>query len=165
MVPVLLPSPLTLGLSRQRWQWQRQQNWNHHVGIAIAIAIGIFWTIPMAMAMAMATTTKPSIYLRRIAPSPPWRPPGTRQRPGRCPQQQAEIIPGKNCLNRCCLHCSPRLTHRQKLVLWSDLPVFTITEKAPAAPTRAFSWLKAPTRAFAFKTLLRQNAKRALIPR
>ena len=31
-------------------------------------------------------------------------------------------------------------------------PVFTITEKAP---TRAFSWLKAPTSAFTFKTLLR----------
>ena len=29
-------------------------------------------------------------------------------------------------------------------------PVFTITEKAP---TRAFSWLKAPTSAFTFKTL------------
>ena len=31
-------------------------------------------------------------------------------------------------------------------------PVFTITEKAP---TRVFSWLKAPTSAFTFKTLLR----------
>ena len=30
-------------------------------------------------------------------------------------------------------------------------PVFTITEKAP---TRAFSWLKVPTSAFTFKTLL-----------
>ena len=36
-------------------------------------------------------------------------------------------------------------------------PVFTITKKAP---TRAFSWLKAPTSAFTFKTLLRHNAKR-----
>ena len=34
----------------------------------------------------------------------------------------------------------------------------TITEKAP---TRAFSWLKAPTSAFTFKTLLRHYAKRA----
>ena len=33
---------------------------------------------------------------------------------------------------------------------------FTITEKAP---TRAFSWLKAPTSAFTFKTLLRHYAK------
>ena len=33
----------------------------------------------------------------------------------------------------------------------------TITEKAP---TRAFSWLKAPTSAFTFKTLLRHYAKR-----
>ena len=39
---------------------------------------------------------------------------------------------------------------------------FTITEKAPAT---AFSWLKAPTSAFAFKTLLRHYAKRALTPR
>ena len=38
----------------------------------------------------------------------------------------------------------------------------TITEKAP---TRAFSWLKAPTSAFTFKTLLRHYAKRALTPR
>ena len=38
----------------------------------------------------------------------------------------------------------------------------TITEKAP---TRAFSWLKAPTSAFTFKTLLRHYARRALIPR
>ena len=38
----------------------------------------------------------------------------------------------------------------------------TITEKAP---TRAFSWLKAPTSAFTFKILLRHYAKRALTPR
>ena len=38
----------------------------------------------------------------------------------------------------------------------------TITEKAP---TRAFSWLKAPTSAFTFKTLLRHYAKQALTPR
>ena len=37
----------------------------------------------------------------------------------------------------------------------------TITEKAS---TRAFSWLKAPTSAFTFKTLLRHYAKQALIP-
>ena len=42
----------------------------------------------------------------------------------------------------------------------------TITEKAPTfnqekAPTRVFSWLKAPTSAFTFKTLLRHYAKRA----
>ena len=33
------------------------------------------------------------------------------------------------------------------------------------APTRAFSWLKAATTAFTFKTLLRHYAKWALIPR
>ena len=38
----------------------------------------------------------------------------------------------------------------------------TITEKAPS---RAFSWLKAATTAFTFKTLLRHYAKRALTPR
>ena len=44
---------------------------------------------------------------------------------------------------------------RLKVVLCSapsvPQPVFTITEKAP---TRAFSWLKAPTSAFTFQTLL-----------
>ena len=39
---------------------------------------------------------------------------------------------------------------------------FTITEKARF---RAFSWLKAPTSALTFKTLLRHYAKRALTPR
>ena len=39
---------------------------------------------------------------------------------------------------------------------------FVITEKAP---TRDFSWLKAATTAFTFKTLLRHYAKRALTPR
>ena len=39
--------------------------------------------------------------------------------------------------------------------------VFTVTEKAP---TRAFSWLKAPTSTFTFKTLLRHYAKQALTP-
>ena len=37
-----------------------------------------------------------------------------------------------------------------------------ITEKAP---TRAFSWLKAATTAFTFKTLLRHYPKQALTPR
>ena len=40
--------------------------------------------------------------------------------------------------------------------------VLTITEKAPI---RAFSWLKATTSAFTFKTLFRHYAKRALTPR
>ena len=38
----------------------------------------------------------------------------------------------------------------------------TITEKAPI---RAFSWLKAATTAFTFKTLLRHYAKKVLTPR
>ena len=44
----------------------------------------------------------------------------------------------------------------------SSIRRFAITEKAP---TRAFSWLKAPTSAFTFKTLLRHYAKQALTPR
>ena len=47
---------------------------------------------------------------------------------------------------------------RKSIHLWSC----TITEKAL---TRAFSWLKAPTTAFTFKTLLRHYAKQALTPR
>ena len=39
--------------------------------------------------------------------------------------------------------------------------VFTITEKAP---TRAFSWSKAPKSAFTLKTLLKHYAKWALNP-
>ena len=44
----------------------------------------------------------------------------------------------------------------------SSIRRFVITEKAP---TRAFSWLKAATTAFTFKTLLRHYAKQALTPR
>ena len=44
----------------------------------------------------------------------------------------------------------------------SSIRRFVITEKAP---TSAFSWLKAATTAFTFKTLLRHYAKRALTPR
>ena len=44
----------------------------------------------------------------------------------------------------------------------SSIRRFVSTEKAP---TRAFSWLKAATTAFTFKTLLRHYAKRALTPR
>ena len=48
----------------------------------------------------------------------------------------------------------------------SSIRRFVITEKAPTrAPTRAFSWLKAATTAFTFKTLLIHYAKRALTPR
>ena len=44
----------------------------------------------------------------------------------------------------------------------SSIRRFVITEKAP---TRAFSWLKAATTAFTFKTILRHYAKQALTPR
>ena len=43
----------------------------------------------------------------------------------------------------------------------SSIRRFVIMEKAPS---RAFSWLKAATTAFTFKTLLRHYAKRALTP-
>ena len=43
----------------------------------------------------------------------------------------------------------------------SSIRRFVITEKAP---TKAFSWLKAATTAFTFKTLLRHYANRALTP-
>ena len=45
----------------------------------------------------------------------------------------------------------------------SSIQRFVITEKAPTR--RAFSWLKAATTAFTFKTLLRHYAKQALTPR
>ena len=44
----------------------------------------------------------------------------------------------------------------------SSIRRFVITEKAP---TRAFSWLKAATTAFTFKTLLSHYAKQVLTPR
>ena len=44
----------------------------------------------------------------------------------------------------------------------SSIRRFVITEKVP---TRAFSWLKAASTAFKFKTLLRNYAKWALTPR
>ena len=69
----------------------------------------------------------------------------------------------------CHLHNNGATIHRalESTVVLCSAPsvpqlVFTITEKAP---TRAFSWLKATTSAFTFKTLLRHYAKRALTPR
>ena len=65
-----------------------------------------------------------------------------------------------------CLRASTGTGTEYLLVLCSapsvPQPVFTITEKAP---TRAFSWLKAATSAFTFKTLLRHYAKQALTHR
>ena len=72
------------------------------------------------------------------------------------------VIPLCSVKLRGILLTSPQL----QLVLCSapsiPQPVFTITEKAP---TRAFSWLKALTSAFTFKTILRHYAKLALTPR
>ena len=57
-----------------------------------------------------------------------------------------------------CLH--PGLSGLVQVSAWkSSIRRFVITEKAT---TRAFSWLKAATTAFTFKTLLRHYAKRAL---
>ena len=64
-----------------------------------------------------------------------------------------------------------RHTHAKNVRMWPSRTgphtthhthTFTITEKAP---TRALSWLKAPTSAFTFKTLLRHYAKQVLTPR
>ena len=55
-----------------------------------------------------------------------------------------------------------QLTHYLLVFQTNAIQRFVITEKAP---TRAFSWLKAATTAFTFKTLLRHYAKRALTPR
>ena len=62
-------------------------------------------------------------------------------------------------------HTGPRYWYCRSLVTSaskSSIRRFVITEKAP---TRAFSWLKAATTAFTFKTLLRHDAKWALTPR
>ena len=58
-------------------------------------------------------------------------------------------------------HCPAMRSSAVKRSIGSTT-VCTITEKAA---TRAFSWLKAPTSAFTFKTLLRHYAKWALTPR
>ena len=55
-----------------------------------------------------------------------------------------------------------QLTHYLLVFQTKAIQRFVITEKAP---TRAYSWLKAATTAFTFKTLLRHYAKRALTPR
>ena len=52
---------------------------------------------------------------------------------------------------------------RVSISAWkSSIRRFVMTEKAP---TKAFSWLKAATTSFTFKTLLRHYAKRTLTPR
>ena len=57
---------------------------------------------------------------------------------------------------------SPRPAHGARLELFKiNRQSCTITEKAP---TRAFSWSKAPTSAFTFKTFLRHYNKQALTP-
>ena len=65
--------------------------------------------------------------------------------------------------------CVGQLNNVMHLQVWvvttaskSSIRRFVITEKAP---TRAFSWLKAATTAFTFRTLLRLYAKWALTPR
>ena len=50
-------------------------------------------------------------------------------------------------------YCAAQVSSHWLVELCED---FTITEKAP---TRAFSWLKAPTSALTFRTLLRDYAK------
>ena len=61
------------------------------------------------------------------------------------------------------LHNNARYSHDYVAVSASKSSIrrFVISEKAPTTP---FSWLKAATTAFTFKTLLRHYAKRALTP-
>merc|ERR1711902_421627 len=53
---------------------------------------------------------------------------------------------------------------KKREVVYSVAKKFVAAKKSKT-PTRAFSWLKAATTAFTFKTLLRHYAKRALTPR
>ena len=68
----------------------------------------------------------------------------------------------KICLSDC--NCGRDKLFRTGALVLEKVPSerFVITEKAP---TRAFSWLKAATTAFTFKTLLRHYAEWALTPR
>ena len=74
---------------------------------------------------------------------------------------------GKNIPGACYLRIPDHYTSLQhntvcRVVLQKrSIRRFVITEKAPS---RAFSWLKAATTAFTFKTLLRHYAKWALTP-
>ena len=77
-------------------------------------------------------------------PMYPWT-----HRPSRSPALGQDII--LQCLNTVSSSASK-----------SSIRRFVITEKAP---TRAFSWLKAASTAFTFKTLVRHYAKWALTPR
>ena len=95
---------------------------------------------------------------------------GQKQSPGKqliCDFSRGSLLP--SCL---LLHASSSSYKLMKCVLtsaWNEgypnVPedfTITVTEKAP---TRAFSWLKAATSAFTFKTLLRHYAKQTLTPR
>ena len=74
-----------------------------------------------------------------------------------------DIQRGKDAVSPdCAQHVVSRHPHTRTSASKSSIRRFVITEKAP---TRAFSWLKAATTAFTFKTLLRHYAKRALTPR
>ena len=78
------------------------------------------------------------------------------------------LVHGRNSYKRSAslsqfvIHRGLVITTMQASAPKSSIRRFVITEKAP---TRAFSWLKAATTAFTFKTLLRHYAKRALTPR
>ena len=66
------------------------------------------------------------------------------------------------CSAAVCIHGDiPLPLHPRQRFKRRSIRRFVIMEKAP---TRAFSWLKAATSAFTFKTLLRHYAKWALTP-
>ena len=66
------------------------------------------------------------------------------------------------CKAHCCLWSKVSAAKLFLLVLYNDP---SVPQSRRRASTRAFSWLKAPTGAFTFKTLFRHYAKRALTPR
>ena len=59
----------------------------------------------------------------------------------------------------------PQIILYEWKITYSGSLLYTTPTPWEKAPTRAFSWLKAATTAFTFKTLLRHYAKRALTPR
>ena len=79
-------------------------------------------------------------------------------------QQQERDISPLLCSAACVWPSVQKRPHTclQSSAWKSSIRRFVSTEKAH---TRAFSWLKAATTAFTFKTLLRHYAKRALTPR
>ena len=70
-----------------------------------------------------------------------------------CPCRPWEVDTEARAARQLCLYIWPGWSDKVASSAWkSSIRRFVITEKAP---TRAFSWLKAASTAFTFKTLLR----------